>query len=170
MPSENTASSSVTTSVSPPSTSFAKLKNDVRNVAPKNHNHEMPSSDRNTVRLVFASFRFFQVSVNGFQFISRPGSDEGAAGIKPDAIRPITAIAIVAPATHVGPAPETLASWPPMIVPIRIETNVPISTIPLPPVSSSGCSTCGRYAYLTGPKTVECKPIRNVAASSTIAL
>src|SRR5450756_190040 len=103
-PSEKTASSMVTTWVSPPSTSLAKLKNDVRNVAPKNQSQEMPSSDRNTVRSVFASFRFFQVSDTGFQLITRPGSDGGAAGMKLAAIRPASAMPSVAPATHAGPA------------------------------------------------------------------
>ena len=57
-----------------------------------------------------------------------------------------------------------------MIVPIRIATNVPISTRPLPPTSSDDLRCCGRYAYLTGPNTVEWTPIRNVQTYSSGAL
>jgi len=46
------------------------------------------------------------------------------------------------------------------MVPSRIATKVPISTRPLPPVSSASFRCCGRYAYLTGPKSVECRPMR----------
>src|SRR5579871_3851532 len=51
MPTENTASSNVTTFSSPESTSLAKGENEVRKVAPKYHSQEMPIIDRNTVRL-----------------------------------------------------------------------------------------------------------------------
>jgi hypothetical protein len=53
-----------------------------------------------------------------------------------------------------------------MIVPARIATNVPISTMPLPPVSSASDRCCGRYAYFTGPNSVECNPIRNTPANN----
>jgi hypothetical protein len=41
----------------------------VRKIEPKNHIHEMPSSEWNTVRSVAASFRLRQVSLNGFQLM-----------------------------------------------------------------------------------------------------
>ncbi len=53
-------------------------------------------------------------------------------------------------------------------MPIRIEIDVPISTRPLPPVSSSGLSTAGRIEYFTGPNSVDCTPVANSATSSTI--
>ena len=50
-------------------------------------------------------------------------------------------------------------------MPIRIASEVPVSTSALPPTSSSGCSACGRIAYLIGPNSVECRPIRNSTLS-----
>ena len=52
-------------------------------------------------------------------------------------------------------------------MPTRIEIDVPISTRPLPPVSSSGLSTDGRIEYFTGPNSVDCTPVANSATSST---
>ena len=42
---------------------------------------------------------------------------------------------------------------------------MPISTRPLPPVSSSGLSTDGRIEYFTGPNSVDCSPVQNSATS-----
>ena len=80
MPTENTTSSSDATCSSPCSTSLAKDGNSARNTAPKNHIHEMPSSERKTTRLPCASFRLCQVSVTGFQLMRRPGSVDGDVG------------------------------------------------------------------------------------------
>ncbi len=71
MPIENTTSSSEATCSLPCSTSLAKLGNWLRKTAPKNHIHEMPSSERNTARLPCASFRLRQVSLTGFQLIDQ---------------------------------------------------------------------------------------------------
>ncbi len=93
MPTENTASSSVTTLWSPPSTVLANAKNEVRKVAPRNHSHEMPSRLRNTVRLSRASIRLRQVSVTGFQFSFRSGCGAGDKGTRDAATRPAIASA-----------------------------------------------------------------------------
>ena len=45
--------------------------------------------------------------------------------------------------------------------------DVTISIRPLPPVSSSGLSTCGRIEYFTGPNSVDCRPVRNSTTSSS---
>jgi hypothetical protein len=46
---------------------------------------------------------------------------------------------------HVGVAdPGIATSSPPTTLPSRMATKVPISTMPLPPVSSRSLSTCGR--------------------------
>lgn len=45
---------------------------------------------------------------------------------------------------------------------------MPISTSPLPPVSSSGLSTDGRMEYFTGPNSVDCMPVQNNATRRTI--
>jgi hypothetical protein len=52
-------------------------------------------------------------------------------------------------------------------MPMRIEIEVPISTRPLPPVSSSGLSTEGRIEYFTGPNSADCRPVPNSATSSS---
>ncbi|CAJ7683939.1 Uncharacterised protein [Burkholderia pseudomallei] len=136
MPNENVASSTVTTSGFADSTSFAKPKNDVRNVAPTNHSHEMPSRLRNTVRFSRASFRLRHVSENGFQLIASFGCGAGVAGTPAAATRPTSAMPTQQTASSSSPRPEMPAAAPPTIVPIRIATNVPISTSPLPPTSS----------------------------------
>ena len=48
---------------------------------PKNQNHEMPSIERNTLRLRRANPTMRQVSVHAFQFILRAGSTGCVAGI-----------------------------------------------------------------------------------------
>ncbi|MNV95369.1 hypothetical protein D3C71_1902540 [compost metagenome] len=53
-------------------------------------------------------------------------------------------------------------------MPVRIAIEVPISTRPLPPVSSSGLSTEGRIEYLTGPNRVDCRPVPNSAISRIV--
>ena len=58
---------------------------------------------------------------------------------------------------------------PPATLPSKMATNVPISVMPLPPVSSCSSSTRGKYEYLAGPNTVECRPIKKVQANSTAA-
>ena len=55
-------------------------------------------------------------------------------------------------------------------VPSTMATNVPISTIALPPTSSESRSTSGSNPYLAGAKNVECMPIRNSAPSNTSML
>src|SRR5512135_2276150 len=72
MPIENTASRNVTTPSSPPRVSRAYGVKLVRKIEPKNQSHEMPRIELKTAALVFAIFRFDQVSVNGFQLIRKP--------------------------------------------------------------------------------------------------
>ncbi len=148
MPIENTASSSVTTFWSPPSTLRAKAKNEVRKVAPTNHSHEMPSRLRNTARWLLASFRLRQVSETGFQLMRRSGCEAGDTGTPRAVSQPPTAITRQATPVSAGPTSSPsrvkLASSPPPMVPIRMATKVPISTRPLPPTSSEACRCCGR--------------------------
>ena len=143
IPIENVPSSKVTTLSLPPITSLANEENEVKNRAPTNHNQDIPSKDKNTVRLVFANFKLRMVSVMGFQLITKLGAGAGDAGIKLATIRPTTANAKQVPA--IISAPGRLAtSTPPTIVPNKIATKVPISTKPLPPVSSDLFKCCGR--------------------------
>ncbi len=159
MPRENTARSSVTTFSSPCSVSRANGVNDVRNTEPKNHSHEIPISELNTARWRAAIARLRHVSENGFQLIARPASAEGEDGTNWAAARPSRATPTHAHETYAGPA--SLTRIPPAMVPSRIATKVPISTRPLPPVSSEADRCCGRYAYFTGPNRVEWHPMRN---------
>ncbi|MCY1531603.1 hypothetical protein D9M68_668330 [compost metagenome] len=144
MPTENTTSSSDATCSSPCSTSFAKLGNWLRNTAPKNHIHEMPSSERNTTMFSRASIRLRQVSLKGFQLMTRLGSVAGAGGMACATPRPTSASSRQATATVVWPICGIATSSPPATWPSRMATKVPISTMPLPPVSSRESSTCGR--------------------------
>ena len=43
----------------------------------------------------------------------------------------------------------------PIIVPTKIERNVPASTIAFPPINSFSWSKVGRMLYLTGPKKAD---------------
>jgi hypothetical protein len=143
MPTENTTSSSEATCSLPCSTSLAKLGNWLRNTAPKNHIQLMPSSERNTTTLPCASFRLRQVSLNGFQLIFRPGSVAGACGMACATSRPTSASATQATPTPCG-RPAARHQQAARHLPSRMATKVPISTMPLPPVSSRSSRCCGR--------------------------
>jgi len=104
----------------------------------------MPSSERNTTVLPCASFRLRQVSLTGFQFTVRPGSVAGAGGMNCATRRPSKASARQATATVVWPMAGSATSRPPATLPSRMATKVPISTMPLPPVSSRSFKACGR--------------------------
>jgi len=144
MPRLNTTSKAEATCSFPCRTSRARLGNCVRKVTPKNHSHEMPIRQRNTTRLSRASTRFRQVSVNGFQLIFSPGALAGESGTPCTAIRPMTAMATQHPPTSHGADVPTPTSRPPARLPSRMETKVPISTMPFPPVSSLAFRCCGR--------------------------
>ncbi len=144
MPIENTTSSSDATCSSPCSTSLANAGNSDRKTAPKNHIHEMPSNDRKTTTLADASFRLRQVSLTGFQLMRSCGSVEGDAGTACATPRPISANATQPNATQWRPTPGIATSNPPATWPSRMATKVPISTMPLPPVSSRSFRCCGR--------------------------
>ena len=145
MPSENTASRKVTTPSPPPRTSRAYGVKLVRKIEPKNHSQEMPTIELNTATLLWAIFRLAQVSVSGFQLISRPGSAAGECGTNCAAMRPSTATTSTTAATARAPrSPNSPISRPPPIVPSRMATKVPISTSPLPPVSSCASRCCGK--------------------------
>ena len=143
MPMENTTSSSEATCSLPCSTSLAKLGNWLKNTAPKNHIQLIPSSERNTTMFSCASFRLRQVSVKGFQLMVRCGSVAGTGGMNCATARPISASSTQARATVVCPMPGMATSRPPATLPSKMATNVPISTMPLPPVSSRSLSTWG---------------------------
>ncbi len=99
MPTEKTTSSSDATCSLPCSTSLAKAGKFDKNTEPKNHSHEMPSSERKTTRLPCASFRLRTVSVTGFQLIASDGSVAGDAGTNCAVARPTSASAKQAIAT-----------------------------------------------------------------------
>jgi hypothetical protein len=91
-----------------------------------------------------ASFRLRQVSLIGFQLTTSPGSVAGTGGTPCAVARPTNASSTQATATAVWPTCGIATSSPPATWPSRIATKVPISTMPLPPVSSRASSTCGR--------------------------
>ena len=104
----------------------------------------------------------------GFQPTLRSGAPASVGGIARLTRLPATANRITAVAATIGPLlPATWKIMPPSSMPTRIDTDVPISTRPLPPVSSSGLSTEGRIEYFTGPNSADCTPVENSAISST---
>ncbi|MNM25258.1 hypothetical protein D3C81_357010 [compost metagenome] len=104
----------------------------------------------------------------GFQLIFRSGAPASTLGIMRAARLPQIASAMTAVAATIGPwVPARVNTRPPTIMPVRIDIDVPISTRPLPPVSSSGRSTEGSTEYFTGPNRVDCRPVQNRATSST---
>ncbi len=144
MPIENTTSSSEATCSLPCRTSLAKLGNWLKNTAPKNHIQLMPSSERNTTRFWCARRRLRTVSVNGFQLIRSVGSVAGDPGMKCDTPRPRMARPTQAKPTWCAPISGTAMISPPATLPSRMATKVPISIMPLPPVSSRSLKWCGR--------------------------
>ena len=68
----------------------------------------------------------------------------GVAGMKPAATRPKTANTTQAAAAAVCPMSGMATNMPPTMLPSRMATKVPISTMPLPPTSSRSCSTSGK--------------------------
>ena len=150
MPTENTASSSVATDGAAAEGVLGEASgNCVRNTAPKNHSHEMPISDRNTARLRRATCdRASSVTRTGFQSIESVGSagrPPGSPGSPPR--RPAPARRRRRRRTG-GRAVPLSISTPAATVPSRIATNVPISTRPLPPTSSSGPQALGQVGVL----------------------
>ena len=61
--------------------------------------------------------------------------------------------------------PGSAIITPPAMVPMRMAMKVPDSTSALPPTSSVSARCCGRMAYLTGPNSEDCAPIRNKVVS-----
>jgi len=94
--------------------------------------------------LPWASLRLRQVSESGFQLMRSPGSVAAACGTRAAVRRPTTASATQAKATFWWPTSGMATMSPPTTLPSRMATKVPISTMPLPPVSSRSLSTCGR--------------------------
>ena len=61
-----------------------------------------------------------------------------------DASRPSSASAMTAAPTTAAPTTGSAISKPPATLPSKMATKVPISTMPLPPVSSRSLRCCGR--------------------------
>ena len=132
-------------------------------VAPTRKNQEMPRIDRKTSRRPAAWRRMAAVSEARFQLIFRPGASAGAAGIFRLASQPATATVTTAPATSIEPPSAAISSAPAM-VPARIARKVPASSQAFPASSSPSERCCGRMPYLSGPKKVDCVPMRNSTA------
>ena len=133
-----------------------------------NQNHDTPSTALRTAGVRRVSFHTAQFSGSGFQFTFSVGSPASTRGIMRATALPKIASATIEAAAVSGPqVPAIWNTRPPKIIPHRIEIEVPISTRPLPPVSSSGLSTEGRIEYFTGPNSADCSPVPNSAASST---
>ncbi|MCY1382551.1 hypothetical protein D9M69_705840 [compost metagenome] len=73
-----------------------------------------------------------------------PGSVAGVTGTACAVMRPITASATQLKPTWCAPISGTAMINPPARLPSRMATKVPISTMPLPPVSSRSLRWLGR--------------------------
>ncbi len=135
---------------------------------PTNQNQLTPSTALRTAGCLRVRRRALSDSGNGFQLIARSGAEASTRGMARLIRLPVIASATMAKAAASGPySPAMTKINPPKIMPSRMDIEVPISTRPLPPVSSSGLSTLGRIEYFTGPNRVDCRPVRNSATSST---
>ena len=135
---------------------------------PKNQNHDTPRIALRTASCCLAMRSTASDSGIGFQCTFRSGAPASMRGIIRDSTLPSTASSTMAMAAACGPcAPATWKIMPPAIMPHRIEMEVPISTRPLPPVSSSGLRIAGSTEYFTGPNSVDCTPVQNSATSSS---
>ena len=162
-PTANPASSSVTTRLSAPNSSFASTGNSARNVAPMVQNQDRPRMHSHTARLARAVRSRAYVSVTTFQPIRSPGDAGRAAGTANAAAAPATATSSPAPATQAGPSARPI-STPPAMVPARMPPNVPASTSALPRTSSRVASKSGSSPYLSGLKNAACVPSPNRTA------
>ena len=136
---------------------------------PKNQNHDTPSTALRTASCLRVSRQMAMDSGIGFQLIFRSGAPASTRGIMRDARLPVIASTMMVMAATTGPwVPARVKIRPPKIMPTRMDMEVPISTRPLPPVSSSGFSTEGMMEYFTGPNSVDCTPVQNSATSSTV--
>ena len=134
-----------------------------------NQNHDTPRIALRTASCLRVSFQIATDSGIGFQRMTRSGAPACARGIARLTRLPAIASSTTTVAAVTGPyLPATAKISPPKIIPARIEIDVPISTSPLPPVSSRGCSTDGRIEYFTGPNSVDCSPVPNNATSNTV--
>ena len=135
---------------------------------PKNQNQDTPRIALRTAGWRRAMRSTASDSGSGFQCTFKPGAPASTRGIRRATRLPVTASSTIAVAATAGPcAPASWKIRPPKIMPNRIEIDVPISTRPLPPVSSSGLRIAGSTEYLTGPNRVDCTPVQNSATSRT---
>ena len=167
-PIENTASANTYSVCVPPKWVSAYTGKLPVSTVPMNQNQLTPSTLLRTASCLRASRQMASDSGIGFHWIFSPGAAASTLGIARLARLPMMASTITANAAACGPfAPATVKINPPSSMPSRIAMDVPISTRPLPPVSSSGLSTEGRIEYFTGPNRADCMPVANNATSST---
>ncbi|MNM80621.1 hypothetical protein D3C81_925930 [compost metagenome] len=135
---------------------------------PKNQNQDTPRMALRTAFCFLAMRSTASDSLSGFQLIFSSGAPASTRGIMRAVMLPIIASAMIATAATMGPwLPARAKIMPPAIMPVRMEMDVPISTRPLPPVSSSGLRIDGSTEYFTGPNRVDCRPVQNSAINST---
>ena len=135
---------------------------------PTNQNQLTPSTELRTASCLRVSRQIASDCGSGFHSICRSGALAATGGIIRLITLPKIASTITAIAAAIGPFGPAIAKIkPPNSIPSRIAMLVPISTSPLPPVSSSRRSTLGRIEYFTGPNSVLCTPVANSATSST---
>ena len=167
-PIENTASANTYNVGVPPRCVSAYTGRLPVSTVPVNQNQLTPRIELRTATCLRASLRMAMDSGIGFHCTFKSGADAGTDGIIRLNTLPAIASRITATAAACVPCwPATVKISPPNSMPSNTAMLVPISTRPLPPVSSSGFSTLGRIEYFTGPNSVLCTPVANSATSST---
>ena len=116
---------------------------------PRDAEHRQPHDAVAVARSAGSS----SVSVNGFQLSRSAGSTAGVMrNARGSTSQPAIATTIASAPASTGPTPGIATSSPPAMVPSRIATNVPISTRPLPPTSSSGLQVLRQDRVLDRPE------------------
>ena len=164
MPMENNVSIKLNTLALPPKCSCVNVSSCVVYTAPTSQNHEMPKmAVRNSFCARICRHKSF-VSRHKFQWIFACGFCGGADGINRLLANPAAATTNTTTVSTVEPCPAIAV---PRIWPNKIARNVPDSIRPLPVSKCFSPKYSGRMAYFTGPKIVECTPIRNRHSNSS---
>ena len=90
----------------------------------------------------------------------------GCAGMRRLASRPAVALSSSTAGTQRAVAASAIR-MPLLKVPSRMAANVPAATRALPASNAPAGSRFGRMAYLTGPNSADCTPVRNSARNSS---
>ena len=166
MPTENTASSSVTTVSVPLSALFTSTGSSDSTTTPTSQNQLTITEPRHSRVSAQMSRSSAAVERATFGSTRRPGSPSPVRGIIRAESQQSTAKTITS-AAKAPPVPPAAEARPAVMVPSRIARKVAPSTSALPAGSSSRFRWSGRMPYLIGPNSAAITPKRPSATNST---